>query len=451
MSGLIESLASAARAMQAHSLGIETAGHNMANLNTPGYARRIVHLAEVPPSAGGGVRTAGAAAVRDALLDARLRRELPAAGREAAVADGLSVVETSLGRPGESLDRDLTAFFDAWSALAQEPASTTARDNVIQQAKGLAQSFGELSVRLDRSQQEADLQVRGTLERINVLTRDVASLNAAIARANGSDTSALQDRLSGALDELSGLANIRVLRQGDGTSNISLPSGQALVVGEHAYPLEAGSDPSGLTTLHLGAQDVTDAMTGGRMAGLLHLRDSLVPGYRAQLDQLAFDVATEVNALHQTGFDAHGAAGGAFFVAPTGVAGAADALAVDPDVAADGALIAASGSGAIGDNEVAQALAALRDLPVASGGRSTLTEAWGQIVYRVGTDSAGAQSLQRSRQGIADAVARLKDSISGVSLDEEAASLIKYQRAYEANARFFAAVGETIDVLLQIV
>lgn len=451
MSGLVESLASAARAMQAQSLGLETVGHNMANLNTLGYARRMVHLAEVPPSAGGGVRAVGVSAHRDALIDARLRRELPAAGREAAVADGLSVVETSMGLPGESLDRDLAAFWDAWSALAQEPASATARDNVVQQGKGLARSLGELSTRLDRSQREADLQVRATVERVNVLTTDIASLNSAIARATGSDVEALQDRLGHTLDELSRLVSISVLRQNDGSANVALTSGHALVVGEQAHPLDAATDGSGYTTITRYGLDVTDAITSGQMAGYLHLRDTLIPNYRGQLDQLAFDLATEVNALHQGGFDLNGAAGDAFFVPPAGVAGAAQALAVEGAVVTDSSLLAASATGAPGDNQVARALAALRDQPVAGGGNATFAEAWGQITYRVGSDSSGAQASRKSREDVAEAVGRLKDSISGVSLDEEAASLIKYQRAYEANARFFSAVGETLDVLLRII
>jgi flagellar hook-associated protein 1 FlgK len=125
-------------------------------------------------------------------------------------------------------------------------------------------------------------------------------------------------------------------------------------------------------------------------------------------------------------------------------------MAVDAALLADSSRVAASASGAAGDNQVASALAALRDQRVAAGG-STFAESWGQIVYRVGNDSATARTQHTSRQGVADAVLRLKDSVSGVSLDEEAASLIKYQRAYEANAKFFAAIGETLDVLLRIV
>ena len=88
---------------------------------------------------------------------------------------------------------------------------------------------------------------------------------------------------------------------------------------------------------------------------------------------------------------------------------------------------------------------------VASGGTMTFAESWSQIVYRVGNDSASAQADRASREAIVDSVSRLRDSVSGVSLDEEAAAMIKYQRAYEANAKFFSVIGDTLDTLLRIV
>lgn len=450
MSGLIESLSSAARAMQAQSYGIETTGHNMANLNTPGYARKLVHLSAIPPGQGGGVRLMGVTGQRDALVDARLRRELPAAAREAAVVDGLSVVESSIGLAGAAIDRDLAGFFDAWRALAEEPASPTARNNVVQQGQNVAQTIGGLSDRLEQSARDADRQIRSTVERINRLSADVVTVNHAIARASGVDAEALQDRLGRTLDELAGLIDIRVVRHSDNTVDVALASGHALVTGETAYGIATGNTPSGDVTLLSGDFDVTGDVTGGRLAGYRHLRDTLIPAYRAQLDQLAFDVASQVNALHQNGFDLTGAAAGDFFVAPAGVAGAARAMAVSSAIVADASRVAASSTGTRGDNGVAAALAALPGQGVAAGG-ATFSEAWGQMVYRVGSDAQAAKTRQQSHQDVADAVLRVRDSVSGVSLDEEVAALIKYQRAYEANAKFFAAVGQTLDMLMQII
>lgn len=452
MSGLTESLAMAARAMQAQSYGLEMVGQNMANLNTPGYSRRMVQLAEVPPGEGGGVRIMGAPAQRDALIEGRLRRELPLAGQETATADALSVVETTLGSAGSSIDANLTAYFDAWRALGQEPTSPIARDNVVQQGRLLARSVNEMATRLTDAQREADIDVRGAVSDINDLGRNIASLNAAIARANGADAEALQDRLGEQLDALAEITNITVLRNADGSANVTLGAGRALVVGENHYDLGVTNSPTtGLAVITSNGADVTAEFTGGKVAGYLDVRDRLIPGYLTRLDQLAYDVAQQVNTRHTAGYALDGTTGHAFFAPLAGVAGAARALAVDPGVAGNPSLVAASQTGTVGDNQVAEAMARLRTDRVANGGTMTFAESWSQIVYRVGNDSASAQADRVSREGIVTSVRRLRDSVSGVSLDEEAAAMIKYQRAYEANAKFFTVIGDTLDTLLNIV
>ena len=107
-------------------------------------------------------------------------------------------------------------------------------------------------------------------------------------------------------------------------------------------------------------------------------------------------------------------------------------------------------SDAAGDNQTAKAIAAIRDARVV-GGASTLAESWSQLVYRVGSDSQTAQSQQKGRQEVVDQVERLRDQVSGVSLDEEAATMLRFQRAYEANARYFSTVDQVLATLLHLV
>ena len=86
-----------------------------------------------------------------------------------------------------------------------------------------------------------------------------------------------------------------------------------------------------------------------------------------------------------------------------------------------------------------------------NGGSATFGESWGQLVYRVGTDTQTARAEQQSRGVVLDQVSRLRDQVSGVSLDEEAASMLKFQRGYEANARFFSTVNDVLDTLMNVV
>lgn len=448
MAGLFGTLSMTARALDAQRAGLTVTGNNIANLNTEGYARRRLLLAE---SLVGGVEVTGVRAHRDRLLDTRVRQERPAEAREAALAESLGVVEVALGRPGESIDARLTAFFDSMAALSSDPTSAVARDAVVQQGRLLGGAFADVAARLESAQHDADSQVRASVSEVNTLAERVARLNVAIAEA-GDDAAALQDERELALQQLSELADVNVLYREDGAVDVSVAGGRALVMGETSYAIDVTSTPpAGLAALSMGGVDITSAMARGRIGGAIQARDTNIPGYMQRLDELAYGVAQEINAVHQTGFDLNGAAGGAFFAPIGAVAGAAAALRLDAALEADPSRIAASGTGAPGDNQVSRALANLRSARTMNGGTATFSDSWGQLVYRAGSDTRIALAEQQSRGEVVAQVERLRDQVSGVSLDEESAQMLKYQRAYEANARFFTTINSVLDTLMTMV
>ena len=449
MSGLFGTLSMTARALDAQRAGLTVTGQNIANLNTDGYARRALLLAE---SLIGGVDVTGIRARRDLLLDARVRQEIPAEAREAALADSLSVIEATLGRAGESIDARLSAFFDSFSALASDPTSTVARDGVIQQGRLLARSFNDVASGLAAARREADAQIRTSVDQVNTLAARVARLNESIAAAGDGEAEALRDEREVALQQLAELADVAVINRADGAVDVSVANGRALVLGVSSYQIDVTSTPpDGLAALSIGDTDITTAITGGRLAGALYARDTNIPAAQAQLDALAYGVAQSVNTVHQSGFDLDGNPGQAFFAPLAGAAGAAAALQLDAAIDANPSLVAASGTGAPGDNQTARALAGLRDERTMAGGTATFSDSWGQLVYRVASDTQTARAEQRSRHEVVAQVARLRDQVSGVSLDEESASMLKFQRAYEANARFFSTVNTVLDTLMNVV
>jgi len=458
MSDLLTSLNSAARALDAQRFGMDVTGQNIANVNTPGYSRRAIDLVWIAPydkmSAGGGVEVVGVRALRDRLLDRRLQQELPAERREAAIAEALRTVEAAIGRPGESLDVKLNAFFDSFAKLADNPTSSVARQEVLLQGGALATSFQDMAARLRSAQADSDQQIRAVVDQVNTLTSRMAALNATASHAAATGAlPALQDEQLYLARQLSELVDVSVIDHGNGVVDITLGNGKPLVVAEHQYDLGTSSTaPLGYASITSGGVDVTSQITGGRLGGLLQVRDVNVPAYLDQLDTLAYNVATQVNTLHTAGYDQTGTAGVAFFTfSPSivGTAGAAEALVVNPLVAADARKIAAASITDVGDNQTARGIAALRDARVLNSGTATFTDAWGQLVYTVGRDSKDAADDQATREEIVRQVDQLRDQISGVSLDEEAANLLKFQRAYEANARFFKACEDTIDSLLR--
>lgn len=460
MSGLFGNLTLATRALTAQQMGLDATGQNISNVNTAGYARRVVTLASVaastPLEAGGGVTVQDVHAVRDRFIEQRLLQELPAEQRDAALARALQVVETTLGESGSSIDARLNELFAAFARLADGATSSVARQEVQRAATALAASFNDVASRMADARSDADMRIRGGVEEINALADQLATVNRNMSALGAAQNSLhLKDQQSTLLRQLSELVDVDVLDRGDGVLDITIGNGKALVLGETAYAIEAQpTAPYGYVALLSNGVDVTNQITSGRVGGLLAARDVTLPDHLQRIDTLAASVVTEINAVHAAGFTQTGAAGGSLFsysVAPTGVAGAARYMRLDPAVAADGRLIAAAGVAQAGDNANALALARLADARVFDGGTATLLEGWSRIVYRVGRDTQAAVDGQASRAAVVRQVDALRDAVSGVSLDEEAMQMMKYQRAYEANARYFRVIDEALETLFSAV
>jgi flagellar hook-associated protein 1 FlgK len=457
VSDLFALLNRATRALDAQRFGLDVAGQNVANVNTPGYVRRALILADVPPpdlqSSGGGVDAVAVVASRAPLVEARLRFEQPAASREQAKAESLAVVEAGLGQPGESIDAELAKFYNTYGALAQNPTSSPSRQQVILAGQSLARAFSDMSARFDEAQRTADADVRATVTQINTLAAQLADINRQISETESANTQGLVDQQTAVVQEIGKLVDVGYIAHADGTVDLSVGNGRALVIGQYGYPLQLAASPfTGFATITAtggSPTDVTDEISGGRVGGLIQVRDTLLPSYRSQLDQLAYSMANDVNALTTTGYDLNGNAGLAFFTPPAAVSGAARLLIVNPAVAANNALIVASATTTSGNNDIARAVQALQDNPM-TGSTARPVDGWGSLVYSVATDAAGAQQSQKAHEQVTVQLQNLRDQISGVSLDEEAAMLMKFQRAYEANARFFQIASATLDTLLSL-
>lgn len=458
MSDLFTSLRSAARSLDAQRFGIDVAGQNIANVNTPGYSRRSLELAEVRPydpwSPGGGVDVLAVTASRAPLIEARLRYEQPATSREGLIAEHLAILEAGLGQPGASLDEAMSRFYNTYGTLAQNPTSNVARQQVIVEGQALARAFNEMADRLQTARRDADVELRAGVAQINALAGQIADINAALAEAGPNNSAGLQDQMAAALTSLSELVDINVIQRADGLFDVTIGSGRTLVLGGQTYDLSLVSQPpDGFASITTdGADttiDLTAEITGGKIAGLLQVRDVLAPDYQSQLDQLAYSMATDLNAVVTSGFDLTGAAGVNFFDPPAGVAGAARLLSVNAAVAADTNLVVAAGTTAAGNNEIAKAVAALQDQPM-GGGQARPIDAWSNLVSAVATDSRSAQQARASHEQVSQQLKNLRDQISGVSIDEEAAMLLRFQRAYEANAKFFQIADETLGILMRL-
>ena len=447
MGTLSSALNIAVRAMLADETGLDTTSNNIANANTPGYSRQTVNFVEAPPvefggqTYGTGVQISSIVSQRSAVLQLLLNQDTQQQGQYSSFLTTMQQVQTLFNETsGTGLQSSITGFFNALQQLSEDPSNTTYRQAVITAAENMAQNFNSSSASLTSLQQNADASVTQSVNQINALTPQIAALNAQISAAvsTGQNAGSLMDQRDQLLNKLSGLAGIAEIDAGNGNITVTTTSGAALVVGNKSFQLTTQADPTtGFEHIFSLDSDITSSITGGALGGALQVRDSTIPSILSSLDSLAANLENSLNTINQSGFDLNGNPGGNFFVPPpAGGSGAAAKMAV---AISDPSQIAASQDGSAGDNANVDAMLALQNQPFVNG--QTPINAYSSLVFQIGNDVATAQSEQQASQASIQQVQNQIGSISGVSINEEAANLIQYQQAYQAAAQAAAVIS----------
>ncbi|MBI5509030.1 MAG: flagellar hook-associated protein FlgK [Deltaproteobacteria bacterium] len=456
MAGLFDALGITGGALMTHEYGIQVTGHNISNVATPGYHRQVLGLSARGPATLG-VTDAGVQRVADSILGRRLAEERAAAGYADTRADALAVLEALLAELGDTgLGAALDSFFGAWRELASAPQDLPARAAALAATDSLAARVRQVAADTHAAQVDADHRVRVALPTVNTRLDAVAALNRSIAinEAAGSAAPDLRDQREQALQDLALLIGAQSFEDDRGQVAVSV-AGVTLVQGDAVRHLTTVPDATTgfvrLTTADAAQVDLTRRLTGGELGGQLALRDRDLAGLATALDAFAFDLATAVNAVHQGGVGADGVSGRALFAPPAAVSGAAAALALDAAVAsAPDHLAAAQVAGAAGDGRNASSLATLDQALVANGGQLTLGASLAANLAAIGALVADAVDAQAEQAGRLSALETLRESQSGVSLEEQMLMLDRYQRAFQAASRVLSKIDEMFDSLLSM-
>jgi flagellar hook-associated protein 1 FlgK len=360
----------------------------------------------------------------------------------------LSGVEAAFPEPsGSGLGTVLSRFWSAWEDLASDPGSTAARTAVLAEAGTLAARFSRDAGQLSTLVTDADNQVQSTVGEINDLAQRIAALNKQIQGivVSGDHANDLEDQRDQLLEQLNTLVPTQNIRQADGTVTV-LIAGTDLVDHDRTRAITTADDPVGnaVPTWSSGGAVEID---GGKLKGLVELRDTTLAGYVSGLNALAKQIADAVNAAHVSGVDAGNNPGQALFTYTAGAE--ASSLQVDPAIGSDPSRIVASGvAGAPGDASVAALIAGLRTAATFGSGTQTPVDAYAAFIGRIGTDSRQAAELSGNQALVVQQLQTRRESVSGVSLDEEAADVMRFQQAYSASARVITAIDEMLDVLI---
>jgi flagellar hook-associated protein 1 FlgK len=462
MSGLFSSLNSAVSALSAQSRAVEIAGKNLANVNNPDYARQRVLIgslgtimtAQGPESMG--VTALSVQQLRDSLLDKQVMRELSLTASYNAQQQGYQRAESGLGQnidgtqnssgASSTTDNGVSAaiddFFNSFQSFAADPTDPGQRQTLIQKTSILTDRIQLADQRLAQVSTDLDSQVGTDVTEANRLLQTVADLNSQISRLEINNPGAavdLRDQRQADLEQLSAKLPVEVRTTTAGKVQLfakDASGGDVLLVDG---PNMQGTVAFTGTQITAGNPATALALASGSIQGTLAARDGGVKTIRDNLDQLAKQLVTSVNLA----YNPTGSTGNFFNAAGTTAATIALAAGVTT------ATLKASDGGTAGDNTVALAISQLATKKFTVSGGATIDGTFGgffsSAVSNLGQSVAGATARAADQSSIEQLVRSQRDGVSGVSLDEETANLLKYQRAFQASSRVFNTIDDLLD------
>ena len=440
-------LAIGASALNAYQSALSAIGENVANAQTPGYARRQITLKEAtvvgtgdiaykPQVTFNGVEATGVTRAWDDFKAAEARFATSAAGRAGVREQWLGSVESALDDGPSGIGQAMTGFFTAASSLASDPgdplgrgAMLTALDNVAGAFRNTGQALSRIS---DGVGQAAALEVQS----LNDALKSLDHINGALApaAAGGAARASLEDQRDQLIDFIAGKIDVKVTIGADGRATLAAASGGSLNLltgsGPNLVSLVPAAD--GRLSLQLSENGTTVPLpaAGGTLAGLADIAAN-VADRRGALDGLAADFTAKINAWSAAGTDANGSSG-ANLLSAAGGAVAMRALVSDPD------LVPAADASTSNGNLLA--LDALRASSGVEDRWSALVSANAQALSSARAEHAAASKWQNSSKAALD-------EVTGVDLDTEAAEMLRFQQAYNASARIIQVARESIQAL----
>ena len=468
---------------------LDTTGHNISNVNTPGYSRqRLNQLQSFPMKLyggqgmlGTGVDSLSITQARNEFLDFKYRAEATTLGHWETKSTGLEFISAIFNEPSETgIATVMNQFFSSFEELAKEPEELTKRALVRQRGIAFSNSLNHMYSQMEKMVKDLNFDIQATVANINGYARQIGHLNEQIykAESDGSHANDLRDQRNLLIDELSKLVNIDVLNITDINDGMSQKlviqiNGQPLVYHDRAYLLDASTmvessfdNEVEISQLRWASGDSINVKAlGGQLGALIDLRDGEegnrkgVPFYIKELNRFAGKFADEVNALHRDGYgfkdindvnyhdiDFFTAFGGA---SGSGTAITAKNIKISLEIDRDLNAISVSASTDLlpGDGSVATAITKLRHKPgmFDTGKPEDFVKS---LISNLGVDMQEANRMTTNQLFLVEQIDRQRQAVSGVSLDEEMSNMVKFQHAYNASARMVTTMDEMLDTII---
>lgn len=454
MSGMFRGLQIGLSALMAHQRAIDVTSHNIANANTPGYQRQRINLHELsapsgvinPPLMGMGVYAKSVSRFATPFIDQQIRRQQGTQEFANTTENLLRDVESVLTEPSASgISASLDGFWQAWQDLTVTPTEQATRIALVQSASQLTATLQESARFITSLSSNLDSQVQSQVNQVNDIASEIAALNGQIIQANaqagGSDGAIpLEQRRDSLLFELSGIIDFDLSIQEGGLARVTVGN-YALVNDGGAKRIELDSDKRPIWH----DNQALVKFDSGTLKAVLDTRDQSLPDMMSNLDTLAQGLIHNINALHRNGYGMDGTGGLEFFTGEDALT-----IAVDPLIVKYPESIAAAGEpNRIGDISNALAIANLSTQPsMGTSNNVSINGFFRGVVTKLGMQIQQAQASGDSSRIVVEHLNDRRQSISGVSMDEEVASLLGYEKAFQAGARIINVIDEMLDQVI---
>lgn len=460
--------------LQASRYSLDTVSHNISNANNPNYVRQSAIHSNNPyrrigtgqMEMGTGVNVIQIRQIRDEFLDIQIRRELPTFGYYYSKSQTLEDVEAVFNEITDSgLQSVMEDFWTSWDELSKDPSMLTNREIVHESSVAFAETVNHISDQLNYIQQDLNKQIINKVGEVNNLLEAIASINKSVKRVEGNDSKMkandLRDERNAMIDRLSELLPVKTYENSYGESIVSL-QGQDLITGNFVRKIDIQTDENGLGHIYWeNSSEKIELGKQGELSGLIDVRDTSVKEYRDRLDTLVGEMAKAINDIHRTGFGlGDPAPTGMDFFKGVNVNGeeiiTAANIKVNPEMA-NLNNIAASASGASGDDKIAKEIHEIRNtLRILKYGATVDDESnkisidsyYNDLVTSLALEREEARSSAEHQAFLINSIDEKRIGLSAVSLDEEMADMIKFQHAYSANSRVINALDEMIETIV---
>lgn len=452
MGSINSALTSSAQALRVMQQAISVSQNNIANQATYGWARmdQVIIANRFDPGGTnpGGISAGDALSKRDRYAEANVWRRQNFASYSGQLRSSLSQVEESFPISDKArIPSAINNLFASFSQLSLSPNSSEARQNVLDKAKTVTTAFNQTAVELNEISGRAGQQITESVRDINNLAAEIATINRE-RRANfrtiadpGMDT-----RLHNAIEELSKLAPVTVLPQGDGATTVLLGSQRPLVIGDRQFPIGVDTLNDDYRILDEEGEPINAEINSGKLAAQLTFRNTTLGELKGDLNALAKGLADRVNGTLAGGIDQNGFSPQADLFTYNSLAGEAYSLGLNSLAPSD---LAAAGATEPGGNSNALALAKLAN--ELDGNGYTFTQSYGRIASKLGQRIGEVTQENEIQNQLLEQAVQLRSDISGVNLDEEAAHLLELQRGFQAVGKVIGVLDELTQTVMNLI